>query len=923
MIYRTIIIIVLPLIVFITLYYMKVPSVAEGSLPKPIYNKDMLNQSQPNVKTLTFRDVTLESGITRIHSQRSETLSGLHESLGAGACAFDANNDGWVDLLTLNGSGTTHFFGKPKWWQQNKNSLTLYQNNHDGTFKNITKESLLLTQAWTMGCGTGDIDNDGNVDIFITSIGSNQLWRNNGDGTFSNKTHSSGITGDDWSTSVSLIDYNRDGFLDIYINNYIDYESNSLTFETSSGFENEIKPNFNPALFNGQENQLFINQGDWTFKEIANSIGINNQQGRSLFSYWSDLNGDGYQDAIITNDKDSPNKVFLNQREKIVKDISFESRLGFIDRTSSLGAADFDNDGNDELFITTDHTLFPRIYSTKNDRQENDISYVDKADKYLISNVTAINQAHQGMALEDFNLDGKTDIFIANGLTTTNLNSPLIAQGQKNTLLINNNHNYFINFSEVIAPNTYSQDASRCAISADFDNNGTPDIYVSNNNDLGQLLFNTTENHNWVGIRLNAINTLKKGAIVIVDSGNSDIIQREYGKNNTFLCNGDERLLFGLNTSAAEESITITVKWPDNEVQIFSDIKNGAYYTINKKNNSIEKDPYYSSKQLSRIRISNWKYKIQVINWLIKNNKIQVAAKELSILLKSKNKNARLLALKSIEKLPNIHQIPLIQIAATDLDPDVEKASIRLIKINEDERLTRWLLKKLFSENHLIACEAAKTLGYFFDEEEALIIGKRSSISPLIRLATTENTKTDNSKARQCAIEALGKSENYRALKPLIALTQTNNNRIRYSSINALGLLKEKEALTILKGISMSAENSVKNRSAAIFSIKKISPQFRIEELAKKITKDDSGWPSTLNNIYFNENSNPAIRLEISNLLNFNIGNIVNSGKEYDPNLTDCQISLNKTKHTISVDKKTSLNEIENYFFLLNEYIIK
>ena len=250
------------------------------------------------------------------------------------------------------------FFGKPKWWQQNKNSLSLYINNKDGSFSDHTTLSLLETQTWTMGCATGDVDNDGDKDIVITAIGENQLWKNQGDGKFSQVDNSSGFAGNFWSTSASLIDINRDGLLDIYINNYIDFTTNSLTFEAASGFENTLAENFNAALFNGQANQLFINNGQWQFEEKANEFGIANPQGRSLFSRWLDVNNDQYPDLIIANGKSASNKVFLNQQGQGFKDISVDSRLSFVNHVSAVGAFDVNRDGADELFFATDHTLF-------------------------------------------------------------------------------------------------------------------------------------------------------------------------------------------------------------------------------------------------------------------------------------------------------------------------------------------------------------------------------------------------------------------------------------------------------------------------------------------------------------------------------------------------------------------------------------
>jgi hypothetical protein len=135
----------LALLLFMVLYWFNTPGATRVLLPPAVYLSDRLDAKAPLIQNVHFQDITLQAGIQRAHLQRSEQLTGIHESLGAGACAFDYNNDGWMDLLTLNGSGTTHFFGQPQWWQAQQHSLTLYKNNKDGTFSDVTAASQLIT----------------------------------------------------------------------------------------------------------------------------------------------------------------------------------------------------------------------------------------------------------------------------------------------------------------------------------------------------------------------------------------------------------------------------------------------------------------------------------------------------------------------------------------------------------------------------------------------------------------------------------------------------------------------------------------------------------------------------------------------------------------------------------------------------------
>ena len=148
-------------LMFTGLYAYLTPATSLEAVPAAVYDSTALSQQDKVFTPLKLTDVTLQAGIQRGHIQRNDHITGLHESLGAGACAFDYNNDGWVDLLVLNGSGTTHFHGRPQWWQTHANSVTLYKNNGDETFSDVTNRSGLISHGWTMGCAYGDIDNDG------------------------------------------------------------------------------------------------------------------------------------------------------------------------------------------------------------------------------------------------------------------------------------------------------------------------------------------------------------------------------------------------------------------------------------------------------------------------------------------------------------------------------------------------------------------------------------------------------------------------------------------------------------------------------------------------------------------------------------------------------------------------------------------
>lgn len=187
----------------------------------------------------TFADRTWESGLMFSHQQGDEHLAGIDESLGSGACAADFNNDGYVDLFLVNGSGQTRYYGKAYWWQQAEgNALFL---NEGGRFRNATEESGLVRTIWGMGCLAVDLDNDGNTDLLVTGKDGNLLYRNSGAGRFVDVTADAGFAGDGWATSAAAADFNRDGLLDLYVGQFVDFEKGKKTFEANSQFVGEKK----------------------------------------------------------------------------------------------------------------------------------------------------------------------------------------------------------------------------------------------------------------------------------------------------------------------------------------------------------------------------------------------------------------------------------------------------------------------------------------------------------------------------------------------------------------------------------------------------------------------------------------------------------------------------------------------------------
>ncbi|MCA8837731.1 MAG: FG-GAP-like repeat-containing protein [Proteobacteria bacterium] len=873
-------------------YLIVTPSGRTG-LPVPEYDMRTLDAVATLSGGLRFHDSTLQAGILRPHIQHSKTISGLHESLGAGACALDYDLDGWVDLLVLNGSGTTHFFGRPSWWQTQTNSLSLYRNNRDGTFTESAAAAGLISGAWTMGCASADLDSDGDPDVLISAYGNNELWRNNGDSTFTDISETAGITrpndsasisndgvggiysgqrqntsiiedgveagssgsngralitdvsetadisgqhknasttgvgktagvewshgrasttgvgktagvewsnghasttgvgktagvewshgralitdvseatdssgqyggasnidadmaaggaGRGWGTSVGVADVDGDGRLDLYFGRYLDFITNSATLEEHSGYQASVEENFNPALHQGQPNQLWINQGGLVFSEQAASWGVANAQGRSLSAAFADLNGDEYPDLIVANDRDSPNKIYLNDDGERFVDISTHTRAGFTDKTTSITTADFDGSGGAEILLTTDNTLLPRLYGVA--RDQDGLGFGEVGQVMGLHSGVSQGLSHWGGLAADFNLDGWTDIFIANGHHLPDSLAPKTSSAQANTLLLNNHGIAFENHSRLLGTHTYPFQSSRCALTADFNNDGAPDIYISQNNDLGQLLINNTAPQHWLGIELKAVGFTTQAAEITVEfptqTPRANKTQR-YQSHQSFLCTSDPRTVFALpatlpttastNAAAAADAayvVTAIVRWPDGRRDEFRDLLIGRYYRISRDAQGVHLEGVSAAVTGSLLRPTRDGHRLQIIQWLIDAGHFHRAVRELVLLMNDDRATVQAAALELVDGLqPELRAAP-IQAAVVSRNISLRLKAIAKIQSSEDERLSRWLLRQLDSQHDEIVCAASRAYAHFFDEEEAFAIRKYLSVEPLIRLA--------------------------------------------------------------------------------------------------------------------------------------------------------------------------------------------
>jgi hypothetical protein len=292
-------------------------------------------------------DVTAGAGINFHHNSGAFGAKYLPETLGPGCAFLDYDGDGWLDILLVNGSG---WAGQ----KHGRSTLSLYRNNRNGTFTDVTERAGLAVEMYGLGVAVADYNNDGFPDIFLTAVGQNRLFQNTGRGKFIDVTQKSGLGGrSGFSTSALWFDYNRDGLLDLFVCNYVQWSPEHDVFCSVDG---KNKSYCTPEAYHGSTCWLFRNRGNGTFEDVTAKSGIFDTTSKSLGVAMLDYDHDGWPDLFVANDT-QPNKLYRNRRDGTFEDVAVRAGVAFSEdgrARAGMGvdAADFDNSGVAGIAIT-------------------------------------------------------------------------------------------------------------------------------------------------------------------------------------------------------------------------------------------------------------------------------------------------------------------------------------------------------------------------------------------------------------------------------------------------------------------------------------------------------------------------------------------------------------------------------------------
>ncbi len=558
-----------------------------------------------------FVEVAAESGLDFVHFNGMSGELYFAEAAGAGVGLLDCDNDGDLDvylsqgIMLGKGKSLADATFPPKPAMLMKGGVLgdrLYRNDlTQGRMKlmDITESSGLRATGYGMGVATGDIDNDGAVDLYVTNFGADQLWRNQGGCTFIDATVRAGLSVDEWSVSATFVDYDRDGWLDLYVGNYVDFTiaTHKPCYTTSSA-----RDYCGPRSFNSVPDRLFRNlgpgaDGQVTFQDVSAVAGIAAEFGGALGVVAADFNLDGWPDLYVANDQ-LPNQLWINRQrgdDGLVRFVNEAALAGVAvnmdgapEASMGVDAADFDGDGDDDIFLTHLNRQTNTIYVNEGDGWF--------SDKTLVTGLGApsVSFTSFGTAWLDYDNDGWVDLATANGAVQVIAELVLAKDPfplhQPNQLFRNLGvAEGGVRFEDVTAragAGFAISEVSRGAAFGDLDNDGDTDVVITNNNGPARLLRNEVGHRQaWLGLRLldPKLNRDAVGARVAVELASGRTLWRRVRSDGSFASANDPRILVGLGAVGGQPKVRrARVLWPDGSTEIWHEPPLGRYTTLRK-----------------------------------------------------------------------------------------------------------------------------------------------------------------------------------------------------------------------------------------------------------------------------------------------------------------------------------------------------
>lgn len=520
-----------------------------------------------------FVDATAGAGIQFRHNSGRAGKKWLPETMGSGTAFFDADGDGWPDLLLLNSKD---------WAPRGRKSLSaLYRNNHKGGFTNVTAGSGLDVEMYALGVAVADYDNDGREDIYVTAIEGDRLFHNEGNFKFKDVTASAGIKNAGFGTSAAWVDYNKDGKADLFVANYVQWTPKNDLYCSLDG---ATKSYCTPESYKGMSSKLFQNLGGGKFSDVTAAAKVGDSSSKALGVVSFDYNGDGWPDLFVANDT-QPNKLYRNNRngtfteEAVAAGVAF-GEDGVARGAMGVDAGDYDRSGRPHLLVGNFSNQMLGLY-----HNEGKNLFVDEAPRSTIGRASLLRLAF-GVFFFDYDNDGWLDVFAANGHIDEEINrvQPKVTFAQPPLLFRNlgstGKRGAFEDASKKAGAALQKALVARGAAYADVDRDGDLDIVMNNNHGAAVLYRNEGGSKaSWVQFRLEGVSSNRSGlgAVVRVETAGGKQ-WRAVASGGSYCSQSDLALHFGLG---GEETVkTVEVEWPSGKKQRFANVAARKFYAV-------------------------------------------------------------------------------------------------------------------------------------------------------------------------------------------------------------------------------------------------------------------------------------------------------------------------------------------------------
>jgi len=530
-----------------------------------------LVSASSSAQTIHFSDITAQAGIHFTHNNGAFGKKWLPETMGPGCAFIDYDNDGYPDIILINGAD---FPGHP---HAGATTLKLYHNNHDGTFTDVTRRAGLAIPMFGFGVAVGDYDNDGFDDIFVSALGQSHLFHNNGNGTFTDVTKLAGMWGpSEFSTSAAWVDYDRDGKLDLVVANYVQWTEQGDLYCTLDGAH---KSYCTPESYKSTSVRLWHNLGNGKFEDATQAAGLGDPTSKSLGIAILDTNGDGWPDILIANDT-QPNKLYLNKKNGTFEERGVPAGIGFgEDGVARAGmgvdAVDYDRSGRPSVLISNFANQMVSLY-----HNEGNGLFVDEAPQSEVGRATLVTLGF-GCFFFDYDNDGWPDIFVADGHIEDQVEKvqKRVSYAEPPHLFRNMGGGKFTEVTEKMGKSFASPKVARAAAYGDIDNDGFLDVLLTTNAGPAYLFHNEGGTNHSLRIKLVGTKSNRDGigAVVRVNAG-SDKQWKMVHSGSSYLAQSELVLTFGLGAQIKADNIEI--QWPSGQVDKLSNVNAGQTVTV-------------------------------------------------------------------------------------------------------------------------------------------------------------------------------------------------------------------------------------------------------------------------------------------------------------------------------------------------------